>query len=180
MPIIGVTGGLGTGKSSVSSIFKKLGAGLIDADKVTHNLLARNSPVYKKTVLRFGKAILNKNKSINRDRLADIVFDNPGELSAYLKIIHPEIKRIIRRQIEQSKFCKRAKVIVLDAPLLIETGLRSVVDKLVVVKTNKKIQALRLKRKFGINESRILKRIKFQLPLSKKIKFSRLLSIKNL
>lgn len=171
--IVGVTGGFGTGKTFVSNTFRKLGASLIDADRITHSLLVRGSIVYGKIVSKFGQDILNKNGSINRKRLADIVFDNRKKLSSYLEIIHPEIIEIIRQQIKKTiRIYKKSKIIILDAPLLIETGLNLIVDELVVVKTNKEIQLLRLKNKFGTDKTNILKRIRFQLPLSKKLRLA--------
>ena len=168
--VIGVSGGFGTGKTTVANIFKKLGAKVIDADKIAHQLLRLRSPVYKKTVFKLGKAILNKDTSINRNRLAEIVFNDREKLSAYLKIIHPEIIKLIKHKLKHPQETGKIKVIILDAPLLIEAGLKKLVDKLVVVATKRDIQLLRIKNKFGLSKSDILKRIKLQLPLSKKIK----------
>lgn len=170
--IIGVTGGFGTGKTTVANIFKKLGAKVIDADRIAHRLLFKKSAVYNKTVAEFGCRILNKDETIDRKRLSRIVFNDARKLRAYLKIIHPEIKRIIKREIKQASDGTKARVIVLDAPLLIEAGLAKAVNKLLVVKAKRDIQICRLKNKFALNKSDILKRIKFQLPLSKKIKMA--------
>lgn len=166
--VIGVTGSFGTGKTTVAGIFKKLGAGVINADKIAHNLLIFGSPAYKKTVSLFGNRVLNKDRSIDRKKLAAIIFNNRSDLARYLKIMHPPIKKIIRGQIKGAK----DKVIVLDAPLLIEANLEKAVDALIVVKANRKNQAARVKEKFGLNNSDILKRTRFQLPLSDKIKLA--------
>lgn len=172
MYLIGLTGGFGTGKTTAARMFKRLGAKVIDADKITHNLLAINSRVYKKIVLKFGKQLLDKNSALNRAKLAKVVFSNSGELKAYLKIIHPEIKKIIRYQLNSLKNKFRHCVVVLDAPLLIETGLHKEMDELVVVEASKKNQIKRLRKKFGFKRPDILSRIKFQLPLSKKIRMA--------
>ncbi|PIQ88862.1 MAG: dephospho-CoA kinase [Candidatus Omnitrophica bacterium CG11_big_fil_rev_8_21_14_0_20_42_13] len=170
--VVGITGSLAGGKTTVAGIFKKNGAGVIDADKIAHSLLVKGSPVYKKTVLKFGPIILNRDKSINKPGLADAVFGSKRRLSSYLKIIHPEIKKTIRQKIRQKrKAGGRYKIIVLDAPLLIEAGMLSDIDKLIVVRINKANQLKRIKAKFGRNED-ILKRLKFQIPLSQKSKLA--------
>lgn len=169
MLILGVTGSFGTGKSTVAGIFKKLGAKVIDADKIAHGLLRPGSSVYKETVLKFGKSALGTGGVINRKALAEIVFNDARKLSLYLKIIHPAIIRIFKREIKQARQANRKRIIVLDAPLLIEAGLEKEAGKLIVVKTNRVIQISRLKNKFGLARCDILKRIKFQLPLSAKL-----------
>lgn len=172
MYLIGLTGGFGTGKTTVAKIFKRLGAKVIDADKIAHGLLAINSPVYKKTVLKFGKGLLEKNKTLNRAKLAKVVFGDAGMLAAYLKIIHPQIKKVIERKITSFKKSPKCCIVVLDAPLLIEAGLDKGVDKIIVVETNKKNQFFRLADKSGFKKADVLRRIKFQLPLSEKIKMA--------
>lgn len=172
MFIIGVTGGFGTGKTLVAGIFKKLGACVIDADEITHGLLSRKNLVYRRTVAKFGRGILNNDKTINRKKLAAVVFSSINKLLEYQKIIHPRIIKIIKQRIKDFKSRPaKCKLIVLDAPLLIEMGLSSIVDRVVVVKTSKKNQHLRLKNKFRADLA-IFKRLKYQLSLSEKLKIS--------
>ncbi|HDZ76506.1 MAG TPA: dephospho-CoA kinase [Candidatus Omnitrophica bacterium] len=170
--IIGVTGGFGTGKTLVAGIFKKFGAYVINADEIAHELLLQKNLVYRRSVAKFGCGILNNDKTINRKKLAAVVFSSNGNLSEYQKIIHPQIIKIIKQRIKDFKSKSgKCELIVLDAPLLIETGLSSIVDKVVVVKTNKKNQHARLKNKFSTDPT-IFKRLKYQLSLSEKIKLA--------
>lgn len=171
--IIGLTGGFGTGKTTVAAIFRKLGAEIIDADQIAHSLLMpRRSELCKKIISIFGLQVLNKDKSINRKKIADIVFNDAKKLSDYQKIIHPAIIKEIRSQIRRARKNIPGKIIILDAPLLVEARLDKAMDKLIVVKAARRIQISRLTDKLGLKKADILRRIKFQLPLSQKIKIA--------
>ncbi|MDP1852809.1 MAG: dephospho-CoA kinase [Candidatus Omnitrophota bacterium] len=171
--IIGLTGGFGTGKTTVAGIFRKLGAKIIDADNIAHSLLmSRKSGIYRKIILRFGRQVLNKDKSISRKKIADIVFNDTKKLSDYQKIIHPPIIKRIKSEVRRAQKNIPGKIIILDAPLLVETCLHKAMDKLIVVKADRRTQILRLGDKFGLKKADILRRIKFQLPLSQKIKIA--------
>lgn len=163
--IIGITGSLGSGKTSVARIFGSLGAQLIDADKIAHRIILSKTKTYKSIIKIFGEGILKKNREINRKKLAQIVFNNKNLLKVLNKLLHQRIIKIIEDRIKNSE----SKVIVLDAPLLIETGLEKIVDKLVVVKISQKNQLQRLQNKTSLGEKDILKRIRCQIPLGKKI-----------
>lgn len=163
--IIGVTGSIGCGKTTVARILKSFGAQIIDADKIAHSVIKPNGEIYKRIINTFGEYLLKKNRSIDRDRLAKIVFNNKDLLGRLNKIIHPEVIRIIKSQIKTSS----GKVVVLDAPLLVETGLRKLVDKLIVVKTNQKKQLQRiLDNKPSLSKTDILRMIDAQMPLKLK------------
>ncbi|MCM8771058.1 MAG: dephospho-CoA kinase [Candidatus Omnitrophica bacterium] len=164
---IGLTGSWGTGKTTVAGMFKRLGAKVIDADKIAHRLIQPHTLIYQKLISVFGKKILKKNcTAIDRKKLARIVFSKKTFLTKLNKIIHPEVIRTIKERIKKDK----SKIIILDAPLLIETGLDEIVDKLIVVKTSRDKQINRLKEKTGLSKKEISKRISYQLPLSYKIK----------
>jgi dephospho-CoA kinase len=164
--VLGLTGSIGCGKSTVARIFKSFGARIIDADKIAHGLMRPKKAVYKKIVSIFGKKILKPDGYIDRSKLGNIVFNNMVALSQLNGIAHPEIIRAISVKIKS--FSKG--IIVLDAPLLIETGLINCADKVVVVKVNLKTQLERLESKFKLNGKDILKRIRSQIPLREKIK----------
>lgn len=163
--VLGLTGGIGCGKSAVAKIFKSLGSYIIDADKIAHELMRPGKVIYKKIVSIFGKGILKTNGHIDRSKLGRIVFDKKVALNELNGIAHPEIIRVIENRIKN--FPKG--IIVLDAPLLVETGLVNFVDKVVVVKVSLKKQLERVGKKFGLNANEILKRIRSQIPLKKKI-----------
>lgn len=164
--ILGVTGGFGTGKTSVANFFKPFGAKIIDADKIAHESIKPGTPVYKKIINLFGQGILHKNRSINRFGLSKAVFDNSGLLRKLNKIVHPSVVKAIKEEIKHSA----NSVIILDVPLLFEAKLEHLVDKIIVVKASKTKQITRLSRRTPLSEEEIKKRINAQLPLSDKIR----------
>jgi dephospho-CoA kinase len=173
--VLGVTGSFGSGKSTVAGIFRSYGAKIIDADKIAHCCIVSGTKTYKRICKAFGKDILKKNRTIDRTKLARIIFAHKDSLKKLNKIIHPEVIRIIRNKIKKSLPAGRqgrAKIIVLDAPLLLEAGLRRMVDKLIVVKIKRAEQLKRTQRRFSFSREDILKRIKRQMPLPLKIRLA--------
>jgi dephospho-CoA kinase len=166
--IIGITGSFGSGKTTVARIFKSFGSKVIDADKIAHKVISPESKIYKKIIDAFGKNILKKNTTVDRDKLAKIVFGKKKFLSRLNNIIHPEVIRTIKDEIKNSK----AKVIVLDAPLLIEAGLEKLVDKLIVVKITREKQIKRIQNRTSLSKAEILGRIGFQIPLKDKVRLA--------
>ena len=167
--ILGITGSFGSGKTTVAGYFKSLGAEVIDADTIAHRIIKPGSNIYKKIVDAFGCNILKKNKDIDRDRLAKIVFDNKYLLNRLNRIMHPRIIKIMKETIKNSA----KNIIVLDAPLLVEAGLRRLADKLIVVKITRQKQIERiLKYKRSLKKIDILKRIGYQMPLSYKVRIA--------
>jgi dephospho-CoA kinase len=167
--VIGLTGSFGTGKTTVAGIFKSLGADVIDADLLAHEALSKNSSAYKKVVALFGPSVLGAGGHIDRRALAGVVFKDKRLLNKLCGIVHPLVIARIRR-LFRAATCGR--VIVVDAPLLIESGLHRIVDKLVVVSAPRRDQIARCAAKFGLTEKEVLERIKNQMPLGKKIKMA--------
>jgi len=165
MPIIGITGGFGTGKTFVASLFKKLGAEVIDADRLAHQTLKKGSATYKKIVAVFGKAVLDTGGSINRDKLGRIVFDNKKKLARLNRIIHPVVIKQIKKRIRESK----NDILALDAPLICETNLPDLMDVLVVVRSSRQKQIERCVKKFNMEKKDVCKRMACQMPLKAKI-----------
>jgi dephospho-CoA kinase len=166
--VIGLTGSFGSGKSTVAGIFSSYGAGIIDADKIARGCFNRKNKIYKKVISAFGNKILGADKNIDRHKLAKIVFNNKKLLEKLNNIVHPEVARIIRSKISS----KKKGVIVLDAPLLLEAGLRNALDYLVVVTLNKARQFSRLIKKTSLKKADIAKRIKYQIPLRAKARLA--------
>jgi len=166
--VIGITGSFGSGKTTVAGMLKSFGAYVIDADKLAHGCISRGNPAYERIIHTFGRGILKENRVINRKRLADVVFNNINLLIKLNNIIHPQVIRLIKDKINSSM----AKVIVLDAPLLLEAGLKGLVDKLLVVKINRDAQIERIKNRMSLTKTDILKRIKSQIPLSQKLRLA--------
>ena len=167
MIIIGITGGFGTGKSFVAGIFKKLGAEVIDADKIAHDTLRNDRTVYKKVVAVFGRLILDSSGgSIDRKALGKAVFDDKKRLARLNSIIHPVVICRIENEIKASK----KDILAVDAPLICETGLSRLIDVLVVVKVSAPLQIDRCVKKFKLDRKDVYKRIMCQMPLKTKIK----------
>lgn len=166
--IIGITGSFGTGKSTVAKIFKSYGAQVIDADRIARSVINRGSKVYKEIIGVFGRGILKKDGSVDRRKLAQTIFTD-GRLRVRLnKIIHPKIISVIKEKIKLSD----SRLIVLDAPLLIEAGLRNFVDKLIVIKVGEKLQIARVLKRANFKESEVLEIIGSQIPLEDKVRIA--------
>lgn len=169
MKVIGITGNFGTGKSFVASIFKELGAHVIDADKVAHETIKKGTPEYRKVVGVFGKEILDKDGDIDRKELAGIVFSDSDKLKKLNSIIHPAVITYIRKRIRKAH---GKALVVIDAPLLIEAGLTGILDSLIVVKSSRAEQIKRCVSKFKMKKEEVLKRIENQMPMSEKIRLA--------
>lgn len=164
MLVIGLTGGIACGKSTVVKQFRKLGAKIIDADKIAHKVIKQKS-VIRKIVKYFGKEILLQNK-INRKKLAKIIFSNRKKHHQLEKIMHPIIITKITKLLHSIATSHKEQLIVLDAPLLFEAKITYLVDKIVVVWVPQKIQIQRLMKRDNLTRKEALQRLKYQLPLS--------------
>lgn len=164
--IIGLTGGLGSGKTTVASMLAKRGARVIDADKVAHKLIQPGHPCFKPILKYFGKTILTKGK-IDRRKLAKIVFNHPAKLKKLIGIIHPQVKRELKKI--AVKYPKN-KLLVLDVPLLFESGIDRMTDLNVVVRSSLKQQIQRTQMRSQIKTEEIKKRIKSQMPWGQKLR----------
>ena len=167
--IIGITGSFGTGKTFVASIFRELGAQVIDADRIAHKVIRKGRAEYKEIVKLFGRDILDKRGRIDRGKLGDIVFSDAALLKKLGKIVHPPVITYIERAIRRAG---PKDTVVIDAPLLIEAHLDKLVDKLVVVKCSKRRQVERCQKKFCMRRPEILRRIKSQMPLKRKMEMA--------
>jgi len=166
-PIIGILGGVASGKSTVAAEFAKLGCKVIDADKIAHELL-EGKDVKDNVVSVFGKAILDTAGKIDRTKLGDIVFANGGKLSSLNRILHPLVLARAEQLIERYNRENQVKAIVLDMPLLVEVGWARRCDKLIFVGCKRKLRVDRAK-KVGImikNQLKILEN--FQISLDSK------------
>lgn len=166
--ILGITGGFGSGKSTVAGMFKSGNTKIIDADSLAHGLMRPGSRVYKKIISAFGRGILGKKKAIDRRRLGKIVFLNKEKLGKLNRIVHPQVIRLLKKQIKDSG----RKIIILDVPLLIEAGLKDLANKIIVVKAAREKQVQRLIKKTSLGREDILRRINAQHPLSRKLRIA--------
>lgn len=167
--IIGLTGGIATGKSQSSKIFKELGCYVIDADKLSRTLTTKNSKCLKEIIETFGTDILKDNGTLNRKKLGQIVFNDKQAKKDLERIIHPHIikktNEIIAKKYNNTN-------IVVDAPLLFEVGLDRVCDKVIVIYTRYHIQITRFMKRDNISKEEAIKRISLQMPIEEKIRLA--------
>jgi dephospho-CoA kinase len=168
--IIGLTGGIATGKSESAKYLKMLNVYTIDADEISRNIITEDITVLNKLVKNLGRNILSSNGNLNRQKLADIIFSDRKSKLIVEKIIHPYVISKINKMIEQK--IDKYNNIVIDVPLLFEVGLNRICDKTVViwVPYDIQIQRLTLRNKFNIEQ--IEKRIYSQMPIEKKVKLA--------
>ena len=174
MTIAGLTGTIGTGKSTVAAMFGKLGAFIIDADKIAHDVVEPDKPAWQSIVQTFGQAILNKDRTLNRKKLADIVFNDKDKLQILNSIVHPAVLTEIAKLVEQQKAVDPEGLIVKDIPLLLELGpeaARMLAQVIIVVRCSPQVQLQRLIKR-GMSESDAKCRIRNQVPVEEKIKFA--------
>lgn len=169
---VGLTGGIATGKSLVSKFFKELGAYIIDYDQVSREIVEPDQNAWKRIVEYFGDDILKSDRSIDREKLGKIVFDDPEKRKELEAITHPEIFIEVRRRVSDIKKADSDALIIQDIPLLFEAKLEKTVDKIIVVRTSAAIQKKRLMDRDGFSESDAEKRLKAQMPLDEKVKLA--------
>lgn len=173
--IIGLTGGIASGKSTVSNILREKGFKVIEADKIARKVVEEGKPAYKEITDFFGDSILNIDKSINRQALGDIVFSNKELLKQLNRITHPKIYAEIRRNIKN--LCQKYETIFVDIPLLFEE-LENInknniyFHQVWLVYVDENIQVDRLMKRNGLGLEKALERIKLQIPLAKKMKMA--------
>lgn len=170
--IIGLTGGIASGKTEASNILKELGAIIIDADKIARKVVKKGRPALDEIEKYFGTQVLLENRELNRKKLGDIVFNNTELLKKLNKIIHPYIIKEIISEINRCKETYTNHVIILDAALLIELDLICLVEEVWLVVTPEEIQLNRLIEREGISMDEAKKRIDVQMPLRHKKRYA--------
>ncbi len=147
MLIVGLTGGVASGKSVVSQVWREEGATVIDADQIARELVQPQTPGWKALIKAFGKEILQEDDSVDRKKLAARVFSDNEARKRLNRTLHPRITREIDRRIKEIGRKTPGAIVVIDAALLIETGFYRKVDQVVVVTSTKKQQMARLKKR---------------------------------
>lgn len=172
MRIIGLTGGIASGKSSVARIMEKLGGVIIDADHLAREAVAPGEQAYTSILAEFGEGILNPDGSINRQALGKIVFSDPLARRRLERITHPAIALLAERKLAALRE-RGTRIVVYMAPLLIEAGATSRVDEVWVVYADKETQVARLMQRDGINRDEALLRLAAQMPMEEKRKLGK-------
>jgi dephospho-CoA kinase len=170
MLIVGLTGGVASGKTTVSKILREEGAYIIDADLIAKELVQPHTPTWDELVRVFGKTILDRDGSIHRKKLATIVFSNSQEMNFLNRMIHPRIKEEWERRVAEIGQKDPEAIVVIDAALLVELGSHREMDKVIVVTSTERQQIERLKEREGVSEEEARKILSFQMALEEKVK----------
>jgi len=172
--IIGLTGGIVSGKSTVALMFKDLGAKIVDADKLGHSVILPHEPAWEKIVKIFGKDVLQNDLTIDREKLGKIVFANQSLLKKSNDITHPEITKIIKKEIDslKNKTYNQKKILIIDAALIYEAKIDRLMDKIIVVYIDEDEQIKRLIKRNNLSKDEALQRIKSQMPMKEKVKMA--------
>jgi dephospho-CoA kinase len=166
---IGITGGIGSGKSTASQILGELGAEVIDADKVGHKIYLPETPAWQEIVATFGAGVLAPDRTIDRTKLGPIVFSDPEALQKLNAITHGKIFSYIQGQIDYMRDKQATRVVVVEAAILLEAGWRSLVDQLWVVVAEIDVVIARLKTYKHFTEEQARARIAAQLSNAERI-----------
>jgi len=162
MKVIGLTGGIGSGKSTVSQLLHELGAVVLDADKVGHEAYQPNTETWLEVVSAFGRQILTSSGEIDRRVLSQIVFSDPESLARLNQIVHPRMYEMMKNQIDEFRR-QRVKVVVLEAAILLEAGWTPLVDEVWVTVAPEQEVVKRTVERNGSSEEQVIARIRSQL-----------------
>ena len=170
MLIVGLTGGVASGKSVVSRILKEEGAYLIDADQIARELVQPRASAWEELVKVFGKEILQKDGSIHRKKLAAKVFSDPTQRDLLNRTLHPRIKEEMGRRLKAIGQKDPEAIVVIDAPLLVETGDHREMDKVIVVISTEAQQIARLREREGMDQEEARRIMASQIATEEKVK----------
>jgi len=169
MLIVGLTGGVASGKTAVSQVLKEEGAYIIDADQIARELVQPHKPAWNELIRAFGKEILQEDGFIHRKKLADKVFADPKKRKLLNQILHPRIKEEMDRRTKEIGQKDPEAIVVIDAPLIVELGDHREMDKLIVVASTQTQQIERLKERDGIGPEEALRILSSQMPVEEKV-----------
>jgi dephospho-CoA kinase len=163
--VIGVTGGIGSGKSTVANLFSSLGAPVIDADELARQVVAPGQPAYEEILQHFGTTILSKSGELDRRRLRERIFSEPAKRDRLEEIVHPRVYAQMKRLLD----CLEAPYAIVVVPLLIESGARDLVDRVLVVDSPEELQIERTQRRDGTTRAAVKKILAAQLDRSARL-----------
>ncbi len=172
MLLVGLTGGVATGKSTVARMFQECGAYVLDADQFARQVVAPGKPAWREVVRTFGRRILNPDRTLDRVALGRLVFHDPRKLRRLGRIIHPRVAREQARATREIARRDPHAVIIYDAPVLIEAGAHTRMDRIVVVTADQETQVARLMKRNGLGRTEALRRIRSQMPLREKLTYA--------
>ena len=170
MKIIGLTGGIASGKSIVSSVFKELGAVILDADQIARLVVLPHQPAWEDIVKFFGPEVVNKDKSLNRAKIGDIVYNNPESLRELNRFTHPRIMQYYKDELRRIQIEQPDAIVVLEVPLLYETNMDKLCQQVVAVYVDRETQIKRLMKRDNMTYEDAVRRVEAQMPLDEKVK----------
>ena len=170
MLVVGLTGGICSGKTTVARMFEQRGAVVVDADEIAHELQEPGQPIYEAVVRAFGREILGEDRRIDRARLGNLVFADPEKRRKLEAIMHPAIVKECETRIEKAGEAG-TKICIVNAALLIEAGAHERFDRIIVVAAPEEAQLKRLLER-GLSEEEALLRIRSQIPLQEKVHYA--------
>ncbi len=175
MLVAGLTGSIATGKSTVSGILKELGAFIVDADRAAHEVVLPGTKAWNEIARIFGKEILQKSGEIDRERLGRIIFNDSAMRGILEEVVHPEVMRAMDEQIGSIKSGFPDAVVILDVPLLIETGMYKGLREVIVVYCPEDMQITRLMVRDKISREEALAKVRAQISIEEKRRYATLL-----
>jgi len=168
----GLTGNIASGKSNASRVFAELGAHIIDADRIAHDLMSPGHEAYDRVAAAFGKEILHPDGTINRKILGNIVFSQEDKRLTLNSLVHPGVLTEVKRQISETADLFPRSIIIVDAALMIETGYYRLHDRLIVVTCHPSLQLSRLMNRDGLTVEQARARIAAQMPAEEKVRLA--------
>ncbi|CAI7724718.1 MULTISPECIES: dephospho-CoA kinase [Bacillus] len=165
--VIGLTGGIASGKSTVSQMIKEKGIRVVDADIIAKEAVSKGAPALHQIVQTFGEEVLLPNGELNRQQLGAIIFSDEEKRKKLNAIVHPEVRKEMLKQRDEG-VSNQETFVVLDIPLLFESKLEGLVDRIIVVYTTPELQLSRLMNRNDLSEEEALNRIHSQQPLEEK------------
>ncbi|MCG0277761.1 MAG: dephospho-CoA kinase [Thermanaeromonas sp.] len=172
MIVIGLTGGIGAGKSTVARFLEELGAKVIDADRVARKVVEPGRPAWEEIKAVFGPRYFHADGSIDRRALGNLIFSDERAREKLNAITHPKIKDEIQKEIEAYRREEPGGVVVIEAPLLLEAGMQDMVDEVWVVTAPEEVRLERLVKRDNLSREEALKRIRAQLPEEVRLKYA--------
>lgn len=169
MKVIGLTGGIGSGKSTVAQFLAELGAVVIDADKIGHEMCKPGTQLWREVVEAFGREVLRPGGEVDRHKLGKLVFESSEARERLNRIMHGPMYEVVKSRLEEYRR-QGAGVVVLEAPLLIEAGWVSLVDEVWVTVAPESTVLSRIKGRSGLSEAEALARIRAQLPAAARVR----------
>ncbi|MFA4988828.1 MAG: dephospho-CoA kinase [Candidatus Omnitrophota bacterium] len=166
--VLGITGCMGAGKSTVSEMFRTPGCLFIDADRLAHSMLRKGGPVYSRVVRAFGREITGKYGRVDRKKLAEKAFSGKRAAGKLNRIMHGELVKAIRRRLANT----RRRLVVVDGALIIETGLADAVDRLLVVIASREKRIARSRKRLALSRQEVCRRMEYQVSQDEKMRFA--------